>query len=145
VEFRPPLLEKDCAMKTGRLLLADRHVGILVSIHGLLHGLFETVTMVADERSLREAIATLGPELVVVDLSLPGDGEADLVGRLMSNYPGLRLVVLGVYDQPEVAERTVAVGAAGFVLKRTAATDLIPAVRAVLEGGTFVSPSVLSA
>ena len=129
-------------LKTGRLLLADRHLGVLGGVHGLLHGLFETVVMVADERSLAEAVPTLDPELVVVDLSLPGDGGADLVGRLLENRPDLRLVVRSVHDEPEVAERLMGAGAAGFVLKRSAATDLVPAVLAVLGGGTYVSPAV---
>lgn len=129
-------------MKPGRLLLADRHLGMLGSTHALLCGLFETVVMVADERSLTEAVTTLDPELVVVDLSLPGGQEADLVGRLMEDHPDLRLVVLSVYDEPEIADRIMATGVAGYVLKHSAATDLVPAVRAALNGVNFVSPAV---
>ncbi|MFO0821790.1 MAG: hypothetical protein U0792_01505 [Gemmataceae bacterium] len=58
-------------MKSGCLLLADGHLGMLGGVYGALHGLFNTVVMVADERSLMEAIRTLDPELVVVDLSRP--------------------------------------------------------------------------
>lgn len=129
-------------MKSNRVILADSHLGMLGSVHGLLDTLFETVLMVADERSLMETIATLNPDLVVVDLSLPNTGEVNIVRRLMSQHPDLRLVVLSVHDDPTVAAVVLEAGAAGFVLKRSAATDLALAVNEVLRGGVFVSPSV---
>jgi DNA-binding NarL/FixJ family response regulator len=129
-------------MKHGRVLLADSHLGMLGGVHGLLDALFETVLMVADERSLMEATTTFKPDLVVVDLSLPNSGEVNIARRLMSQNPDVRLVVLSVHDDPTVAIVVLKAGAAGFVLKRTAATDLAPAVTEVLRGGVFVSPSV---
>jgi DNA-binding NarL/FixJ family response regulator len=129
-------------MKHGRVLLADSHLGMLGGVHGLLDALFETVVMVADERSLMEATATFKPDLVVVDLSLPSSGEVNIARRLMSQHPDLRLVVLSVHDDPTVAIVVLKAGAVGFVLKRSAATDLAPAVNEVLRGGVFVSPSV---
>jgi DNA-binding NarL/FixJ family response regulator len=115
---------------------------MLAGVHSLLDTLFETVFMVADERSLMEAIATFKPDLVVVDLSLPSSGEANIARRLMSQHPDVRLVVLSVHDDPTVAIVVLKAGAAGFVLKRSAATDLSLAVSEVLRGGVFVSPSV---
>jgi DNA-binding NarL/FixJ family response regulator len=129
-------------MKHARVLLADRHLGVLESVHDLLSALFEAVVMVADERSLMEAVATFEPDLVVVDLSLPGEGEVNIAGRLMADHPGLRLIVLSVHDEPTVVGPMMDAGVAGFVLKRAAATDLIPAVRATLAGGTFLSPAL---
>jgi DNA-binding NarL/FixJ family response regulator len=129
-------------MKHGRVLLADSHLGMLGGVHGLLDALFETVLMVADERSLVDATATFRPDLVVVDLSLPSSGEVNIASRLMSEHPEMRLVVLSVHDDPTVAIVVLKAGAAGFVLKRSAAADLAPAVNEVLRGGVFVSPSV---
>jgi DNA-binding NarL/FixJ family response regulator len=129
-------------MKHGRVLLADSHLGMLGGVHGLLEPLFETVLMVADERSLMEATATFKPDLVVVDLSLPKSGEVNVVRRLLSQNADVSLVVLSVHDDPTVATVVLNEGAAGFVLKRSAATDLTPAVIEVLRGGVFVSPSV---
>jgi DNA-binding NarL/FixJ family response regulator len=129
-------------MKHGRVLLADSHLGMLGGVHGLLDALFETVLMVADERSLMEATAMFKPDLVVVDLSLPTSGEVNIARRLMSQHPDVRLIVLSVYDDPTVALVVQKAGAAGFVLKRSAATDLAPAVHEVLRGEMFVSPSV---
>jgi DNA-binding NarL/FixJ family response regulator len=116
-------------------------MNMLVSVHGLLHGLFETVVMVADERSLMDAVEMLRPQLVAVDLSLPGTGEANIVRRLKDRDPTARIVVLSVHDDPTVARQVRSAGAAGFVLKRTAATELAPAIDEVLRGGVYVSPS----
>ena len=129
-------------MKYGRVLLADSHLNMLGGVHSLLDALFETVLMVADERSLEDAVATFKPDLVVVDLSLPRGGEADIAGRLMRRQPDLRLIVLSVHDEPTVVGQMLSAGVVGFVLKRSAATDLIPAVKEVLRGGTYVSPAL---
>jgi DNA-binding NarL/FixJ family response regulator len=126
-------------VKHGRALLADSHLGMLEGVHGLLGALFETVLMVADERSLMEAVTTFKPDLVVVDLSLPREGEANIARRLMGCHPDLRLIVLSVHDEPTVLCQMLSAGVTGFVLKRSAATDLIPAVKEVLGGKVYVS------
>jgi DNA-binding NarL/FixJ family response regulator len=128
-------------MKTGRVVLADSHLTMLEGVHGLLEELFETVLMVADERSLVEAVTTFQPELVVVDLSLPGAEEANVARRLTDRFPDLRVIVLSVHDEPTVAGQLLG-AAAAFVLKRSAATDLLPAIKEVLRGGTYVSPAL---
>jgi len=132
----------DCAVKPGRVLLADSHLGMLGGVYGLLDASFKTVLMVADERSLVDAATTFKPDLVVVDLSLPSGGEANIARRLMASHPDLRLIVLSVYDEPSVVSQMLSAGVAGFVLKRSVATDLIQAVEAVLRGGVYVSPAV---
>src|SRR5438270_3307 len=129
-------------MKHGRVLLADRHLGMLGGVHSLLDGCFQTVLMVADEPSLMQTVATFHPDLVVVDLSLPGGGEANIAVRLIDGHPGLRVIVLSVHDEPMVAAQMLSAGVAGFVLKRSAAADLIPAVEAVLRGGTYLCPAL---
>jgi DNA-binding NarL/FixJ family response regulator len=126
-------------MKHGRVLLADSHLNMLGGVYTLLDTLFETVLMVADERSLVDAVTTFRPDLVVVDLSLPGRGEANIARRLMQGHPELRLIVLSVHDEGTVVSQVQSAGVAGFVLKRTAATDLVPAIQAVLQGQVYVS------
>jgi DNA-binding NarL/FixJ family response regulator len=128
-------------MREGRVLLADRHLGMLQGVCGLLESRF-VVVMVADEESLFEAIERLEPDIVVVDLSLPVESGANVARRLKQRYPDLRVLVLSVHDEPEVVRLVLAAGADGFVLKRTAATDLIAAVDAALRGVCFVSPAV---
>jgi DNA-binding NarL/FixJ family response regulator len=130
-------------MATGRVVVADRHLGMLGGVHSLLDAVFDTVLMVADERSLLEAVASLNPDLAIVDLSLSGDGEANIAARLLDRYPELRIIVLSVHDEPTVAHQVQSAGAAGFVIKRSAAVDLPAAVREVLKGGTYVSPALV--
>jgi DNA-binding NarL/FixJ family response regulator len=129
-------------MRQGRVLLADSHLPMLQAIRGLLESLFASVVMVADEGSLLETIERLDPDLVVVDLSMPVKDGTNVVRQLMGRFPRLRLIALSVHDEPAVATQMRSEGVAGFVLKRTAAIDLILAVEAVLGGGWFVSPAV---
>jgi DNA-binding NarL/FixJ family response regulator len=129
-------------MKHGRVLLADGHLGILGGVHALLDALFEIVLMVADERSLNDAVKTFKPDLVVVDLSLPRTGEVNVARSLMERDSSLRVIVLSVHDDPTVAGQLLNAGVAGFVLKRAAATDLVIAIDQVLRGGTYVYPAL---
>jgi DNA-binding NarL/FixJ family response regulator len=131
-------------MKYARVLLADSHLSMLEGVHSLLDALFETVLMASDEHSLVEAIPIFKPDLVVVDLSLPGVGEANVARRLMERHPDLRLIVLSVYDDPTVAALIRNTGAAGFVLKRSAAVDLIPAVHDVLLGRVWFAGAAMA-
>jgi DNA-binding NarL/FixJ family response regulator len=129
-------------MERKRILIADAHPTMLGSVRLLLKDLFDVIFMVADERSLADAVVTNPPDLVMVDLSMPvssGENVARLLHRLS---PELRFIILSVHDEKTVVDECLSAGAKGFVLKRTAINDLIPAVEAVLGGDTYVSPSV---
>lgn len=122
------------------VLLADRHHGLSEGLRGLLGTQFETVVMVADEASLMAAASRLQPLLAVVDLSLARDDKLEWIHRLRERCPGLKLIVLSVHDEPTVCQAVIAAGADAFVLKRSVATDLLPAADAVLAGNRFASP-----
>jgi DNA-binding NarL/FixJ family response regulator len=124
------------------VLLADSHTNMLDALRRLLEGKFATTVMVADERSLFEVVDRMQPNLVVVDLSLPVSGCVNVVRSLLNRFPVLRVLVLSVHDEQAAVSQTLGVGAAGFVLKRTAVIDLLPGVDAVLRGETYVSPVV---
>lgn len=97
--------------------------------------------MVADEPSLVEAVAGTKFDLVIADVSFPlssGENVARLLQRL---NPELKAIILSVHDEQTVADECLAAGTKGFVLKRSAATDLLAAVEAVLKGGTYISPA----
>jgi DNA-binding NarL/FixJ family response regulator len=129
-------------MSQLRVLLADAHSAMLGAVRGLLEGRFAATVMVADEASLLEAVPRMEPDLVVVDLSLPGSGGVNVVRTLFSRHPGLRVIVLSVHDEQAVLSQALGAGATGFVLKRTVAVDLTVAVDAVLRGETYVSPAL---
>lgn len=128
-------------MKQGRVLLADRHQSMLEGIRGLLETMFQTVVMVADEPSLLETVEQLKPDLVIVDLSMPVSEEINVARRLKARYPELKVIILSVHDEHTVVKEVLAAGALGFVLKRSAVMDLIPAVQEVRQGRTYVSPA----
>jgi DNA-binding NarL/FixJ family response regulator len=129
-------------MKYGCALLADSHPNMLAGVRSLLEELFKVVVMVADEASLLEAVPRMAPDIVVVDLSLPATSGGNVMRQLRDRHPQLNVVVLSVHDEPAALHASRAAGAAGFVLKRTAATDLVEAVHEVLAGRTYVSPDI---
>jgi len=98
--------------------------------------------MVADEPSLTEAVSGSKFDLVIADLSFPvssGENVARLLQRL---NPELNTIILSVHNEQTVVDECLAAGAKGFVLKRTASADLLPAIEAVLKDGTYISPAV---
>jgi len=129
-------------MEKGCVILADSHQNLLEGVRGLLETMFDTVVMVADKKSLFEAAGKLKPKLAVVDLSLPVSGEVNVAREVKSRYPKLKFIILSVHDEPTAVSEAMSAGASGFVLKRSIATDLFPAVREILKGGTYISPSL---
>jgi DNA-binding NarL/FixJ family response regulator len=129
-------------MLQGRVLVALRHSDMLGRVRGLLKSVFAVVVMVADEVSLIEASERIQPDLVVVDISMPVEEGVNIARRMKERFPGLRMIVLSDYDEATVVTLMQQTGVCGYVLKRTAATDLVPAVEAVLQGGRYVSPAL---
>ena len=128
--------------KSSCVLLADRHHGLRDGVRGLLEAEFETVFMVADEASLLEGAGRLAPAVVVVDLSFSGGDVRGLLARVGERSPASKLLLLTVHDGPTVADAALDAGADGVVLKRSLATDLMPAVAALLAGKRYLSPEI---
>jgi two-component system secretion response regulator SsrB len=116
------------------VLLADRHHGLTEGVRGLLETTFGSVVMVADEASLFEGAERLRPDVAIVDLSLARDSGLGWLRALRQRCPDLKVIVLSVHDEESVRSAAIDAGAAAFVLKRTIATDLLPAVDAVRRG-----------
>lgn len=127
------------------VLLADRHHGLAEGIRSLLETMFDAVVMVADEPSLQESAARLQPTVAVVDLSLARGDGLGVVRRLRARCPELKLVLLSVHDEASACQAGLAAGANAVVLKRALATDLLPAIEAVLAGKEFTSPGIAEA
>ena len=131
-------------MNNGTVVLADSHSPMLEGVRSLLEGRFEALVMVADESSLLHTVEKVRPGLAIVDISFPrmDPNSGNIVALLRERFPELKLILLSVHDEPAVAQRMLEMGAAAFVLKRSATTDLLPAIEKVLGGATFVSPAV---
>jgi DNA-binding NarL/FixJ family response regulator len=126
-------------MRCKRVVLADQHPAMLEGIRRMLETAAESVLMVADEASLMQAVESVAPDLVIVDLSFPVSGGANVVRLLKRQHPGIKLIVVSLHDDPAAADEAAAAGAEGFVLKRRAVVDLLPAVREVCEGRRYCS------
>lgn len=85
----------------------------------------------------------MNPDIMVVGLSLPVSGEVNIARKIKRYNPNLKFIVLSVHDEITAINEVMSAGAAGFVFKRSAVTDLMPAVDEVLKGGTYISPSIV--
>ncbi len=126
-------------MRCKRVVIADRHPAMLDGMRRMLETETESVLMVSDEASLLQAVEAAAPELVIVDLSLPVSGAGNVVRLLKQRHRDTPIIVVSVHDDPAVAVEAAAAGAEGFVLKRRAVVDLLPAVREVCEGRRYCS------
>lgn len=125
------------------VLLADRHHRLMEGVRGLLETEFDVVVMVSDEISLCESAMRMKVAAAVVDFSLARGDGLGLVRRLRGRFPALNLIVLGVHNEPNVSRAILEAGANSFVFKGSIATDLLPAIDAVLAGKTYVSPKAV--
>ena len=126
-------------MQKLRVIIADRSQTLLEGLRGLLETVFDSVVMVADVRSLIDTADKLGADMAVVDLTIGNGDFIETISKIKSRFPDLKIIVMSIYDDETVLEKVVYSGVDGFVLKRFAADDLLPAVDAVLNGGTFAS------
>jgi DNA-binding NarL/FixJ family response regulator len=94
------------------------------------------------ELAAREAIRTQQPDIVIVDLSLERGDGIELVREMHTEMPNLRMLVLSMHDETIYAERLLAAGAMGYIMKQAASDQLLTAVRRVLDGKTYVSSAV---
>jgi DNA-binding NarL/FixJ family response regulator len=125
------------------VILADSNHAMSEGIGGLVASVSTAVMMVADEASLLQAASRLESELAIVDSALSRGNLLTLVRCLRTGFPEMRVLVIGVSDQPALARRVLEAGAGGFVLKRAVATDLLPAIDAVLAGQIYVSSAAV--
>jgi len=129
-------------MEGNRILIADAHLAMMAGVRLLLKDTFEVSVMVADHNSLLDTVKSSRFDLVIADLSIPMPSGENVARFLKRLSPELRVIILSVHDEPAAVQECLAAGANGFVLKRAAVDDLIPAVEAVLRGETYVSPSI---
>jgi DNA-binding NarL/FixJ family response regulator len=120
------------ARKVRCALLADRHLGLMEGVRGLLETEFEAVVVVGDEVSLFETARQLDVALAVVDLSLARGDGLGLIRRIRNRFPKLKLIALSVHAEKSVELAAIEAGANGFVRKGSIATDLLPTIDAAL-------------
>ncbi len=80
--------------------------------------------------------------MVLADISLPLSAHTNIAREIKKHFPKIKVIILSIHDEKTVVDDVMASGVEGFVLKRRAVIDLIPAIREVLLGRTYVSPDV---
>lgn len=125
-----------------RVLLADDHRIVAEGLKGLLADEFELVGIVEDGRAMVAAARELNPDVIVADISMPQLNGIDALTLLKRDNPDVRVVFLTMHRDAAYARRALEAGASGFVLKHSAPAELVLAVRAALQGRTFITPDL---
>jgi len=131
-------------MATIRALLADDHALVRAGIRGLLEAV-EGVSVIAEAGTGDEAVRLAveqRPELVVLDIAMPGMSGLDAAARIREALPDARILILSMHAGDDFVQRALRAGAAGYLMKDAAAVELELAVKAVMAGGTYLSPRV---
>ena len=129
-------------MSRPRVLLADDHRMVAEGVKRLLEEEFELVAVVDDGRQLVESAGRLRPDVIVADITMPHLNGIEALVVMKRDNPDVRVVFLTMHKDAAYARRALEAGARGYVLKHSAQTELFLAVRAVLDGKTFISPTL---
>lgn len=132
-------------MSRPRVLLADDHRMVAEGLKTLLSPDFDLVGMVEDGAALVEAARVLRPDVIVADIGMPRLNGFEALAELRKGDPGVRVVFLTMHQEAAYARRALESGALGFVLKHSAPDELVTAIRAALEGRTYVTPALAGA
>jgi two-component system invasion response regulator UvrY len=127
-----------------RVMLVDDHAVVRMGFRLLLQGTPD-IEVVAEASSGEEAVRQfpeLQPDVVVMDISMPGIGGLEAIGRILARQPAARILVLSAHEDVMHARRVLKAGAAGYLTKRSAAEALIQAIRQVAQGKTFLEASI---
>ncbi len=125
-----------------RLLLADDHTLLLEGIRLMLEPEFDLIGSVGDGQALLTSARTLKPDVILLDISMPLLNGIDAAHQLRKTLPSAKLIFLTMHADREYVTEAFRAGAAGYLLKRAAASELLTAIREVLKGNFYVSPLV---
>lgn len=127
-------------MTRARVLLADDHQIVADGLRRLLEPEFEVVGSVEDGRALLTAVKELSPDVVVADISMPLLNGIEAALQLRKSGSKAKIIFLTMHPDVIYAMRAFDAGASGFVLKHSAASELVTAIRECLEGRTYITP-----
>ncbi|HWN95449.1 MAG TPA: response regulator transcription factor [Methylomirabilota bacterium] len=123
-----------------KILLVDDHPAVLRQTISLLPQNYEIVETLESGFGLKAAVSQHEPDLIVLDITLPGLSGIELASRLRQSGYLTKIVFLTVHCDTDYAREAFAAGANGYVVKARLASDLVPALQAVLAGQRFISP-----
>lgn len=127
-----------------RVLVADDHAIVREGVRMILgrEPDIEVVGEAGDGQQALDLVATVHPQVVIMDISMPGVGGIEATQRLKATHPEVQVLALTMHEDETYVFQLLRAGAAGYVLKRAAAQDLVQAVRAAARGEAFLYPSI---
>jgi DNA-binding NarL/FixJ family response regulator len=129
-------------MVRPRVLLADDHRMLREALAQLLEPGCEVVGVVADGRALLSAAAKLRPDVVVVDIGMPLLNGMDATRQLKRTMPDVKVIILTVNEDPDLAAEAIKAGASSYLLKNSAASELLQAIQEAMQGRSYITPLV---
>ena len=122
-----------------RVLLADDHDPILKKVRVVLGDEFDVVGAVSNGRDAIAEVQRLDPDILVIDIAMPALNGFQAASQLVSCKVRTKIVFLTVHEDQDFVDAALNAGASGYVTKSRLTTDLLPAIREALHGGTYVS------
>lgn len=129
-------------MMRPRILLADDHVLLLEAFSKLLEPKYDVVGTATDGRKMLSMVQKLKPDVVLLDIAMPNLNGFDAGEKLKKLLPEVKLVFLTVNEDPDMVTEAFRIGANGYLLKNSAASELFQALEAVLNSKNYVTPSL---
>jgi len=127
-------------MKRTRVVLADDHTLLLEALKNLIEPEFEVVGLFADGLTVVNEAPLLNPHVIVLDIRMPTMNGLNAGERLKLLMPSVKLVYLTQDQDPDIAAQAFRLGASAYLLKNSAASELVHAIRLVMRGSPYVTP-----
>jgi DNA-binding NarL/FixJ family response regulator len=123
-----------------RIVLVDDHALVREGMRALLasQGLHEVVGEAADATEAQLRVAELAPDLVLMDIGMKQTNGIHLTAQLLQRHPGLAVLMLSMYDNPEYVHQALQAGARGYVLKDGQSSEIFAAIDAIAAGGSYL-------
>jgi DNA-binding NarL/FixJ family response regulator len=122
--------------------MADDHSILLAGLRKLVEDSCEVIGTVEDGRALVKEAQRLKPDLILLDISMPLLNGLDAARQIKKLVPDVKLLVLTMHSSPTYATEAFKAGASGYLLKQSAASELPQAIKAVLNGQTYLTPFI---
>ncbi len=131
-------------MSQIRIVLADDHRVVRLGLRLVLEVEpdFEVLGEAGDVTEARRKVDALNPDVLILDLNMPGEASLDAIPSLREQYPDTQVVVLTMQDDPSFARDALRAGALGYVLKESAESELVEAVRRAAQGLGYLNPGL---
>src|SRR5256886_8279517 len=123
-------------------MLADDHTILVEAFRKLWEPQYEVVGTVADGRALVETAPELKPDVIIVDIAMPLMNGLEAGLRLKELMPSVKLIFLTMNEDPDLAVDAIHSGASGYLLKSSAASELMQAIQLALKGKSYVTPQI---